>query len=108
MAVLSAVGPVGLLTPVPGGAEWLVGLTQWHGRLLTVVDAGRLFGNAPSAGRWLLVLRGAPCETALAVDELLGPSAAADSTATPIDAATLARHPAFQPGAAGRPPQTES
>lgn len=98
--LLLETGAAGPLTPVPGGAPWLAGLAQWHGRLLTVVDAGRLFGGAPSRCRWLLALRGLPCDVALGVDEL---NPGADGpTPLPLDAAALRSHPAFAPGAAGR------
>jgi hypothetical protein len=98
---LAEYGTPGARTPVPGAAPWLLGLVQWHGRLLTVVDAGRLFGSAPVRGASILVLRGLACEMALAVDQALEPGSevAAD---VHLDAATFAAHPAFQPGAAGR------
>jgi chemotaxis signal transduction protein len=92
-------GVPGGRTPVPGTASWLLGLAQWRGRLLTVVDAGLLFGGGPTRGASILVLRGLPCETALAVDQVL------DANDEPpadlhLDAAVLTAHPAFQPGAA--------
>lgn len=95
-------GTLGPLTPVPGAASWLVGLAQWHGRLLTVVDAGRLFGRSPTTGRTLLVLRDLPCETALVVDEAFKASEDGPPADLHLDAATLRAHPAFRPGAAGR------
>ena len=98
---LAEYGTPGARTPVPGAAPWLLGLAQWRGRLLTVVDAGRLFGSAPVRGASILVLRGLACEMALAVDEVLDPSSetAADLH---LDAAALAAHPAFHPRAAAR------
>jgi hypothetical protein len=95
-------GVPGGRTPVPGAAPWLLGLAQWRGRLLTVVDAGLLFGNAPVRGASVLVMRGLACETALAVDEVLE-SGTEPSKQLHLDAAALAAHPAFQPGAARRP-----
>jgi hypothetical protein len=105
---LAEYGPAGALTPVPGAAPWLVGLAQWHGRLLTVVDAGRLFGGSPTRGRLLLVLRELPCETALAVDEVLGSNETPEATDVRLDAVTLRAHPAFRPGAAGHVPAEAS
>jgi hypothetical protein len=96
-------GAAGPLTPVPGAAPWLAGLGQWHGRLVTVVDAGRLFGRAPSRCRWLLALRGLACDVALGVDELNPPADPDDPPIVHLDAAALRAHPAFAPGAAGRP-----
>jgi chemotaxis signal transduction protein len=98
---LAEYGTPGARTPVPGAAPWLLGLVQWRGRLLTVVDAGQVFGSAPVRGASILVLRGLACEMALAVDQVLDNSSeiAADLH---LDAAVLAAHPAFQPGAAGR------
>jgi hypothetical protein len=98
---LAEYGIPGGRTPVPGAAPWLLGLAQWDGRLLTVVDAGQLFGGRPVRGTSILVLRGLPCEAALAVDEML--DAASEGPADlHLDVATLSAHPAFQPGAAGR------
>jgi hypothetical protein len=98
--VLLEVGTAGPLTPVPGGQPWLAGLAQWRGRLITVVDGGRLFGHAPASCRWLVALRGLACETALGVDELLGSAGAEDTADLVLDVAALAGHPALQPGAA--------
>ena len=103
-AVLLEVGEAGPLTPVPGAQPWLKGLAQWRGRLITVVDAGRLFGHGPSACRALVALRGLPCEVALGVDELLGRAGDDEAADVRLDAAALAAHPAFQPGAAVRAP----
>ena len=96
------VGAAGPLTPVPGAQPWLAGLAQWGGRLITVVDAGRLFGRTPATCRWLLALRGLPCEVALGVDELPSPTDTAEAADVRLDAAALAAHPAFQAGAASR------
>jgi hypothetical protein len=102
MDLLVASGASGRLTPVPGAPAWLAGLGQVDGRLITVVDAGRLFAQSASTCRWLLTLKGVPCEVALGVDELLGVPGADGEADLRLDAATLGRHPAFQPGAAGR------
>jgi twitching motility protein PilI len=102
--VLLEVGEAGPLTPVPGAQPWLAGLAQWRGRLITVVDAGRLFGREPSSCRALVALRGLPCEVALGVDELLGRAGDEEPADVRLDAAALAAHAAFQPGAAVRAP----
>src|SRR6188472_4246927 len=59
---LADYGTPGARTPVPGAAPWLQGLVQWRGRLLTVVDAGLVFGSGPVRGASILVLRGLACE----------------------------------------------
>jgi hypothetical protein len=100
--LLDATGPAGHLTPVPGAPEWLCGLGQFRGRLVSVVDAGRLFAGRPSSCRWVLALKGLPCEVALGVDELLGAAGRDGPVDMRLDAACLGLHPAFQPGAAGR------
>gem|GEM_PF-6721391 len=99
--LLLEAGSAGPLTPVPGAATWLAGLAQWHGHLVTVVDAGQLFGRSRSCCRWLLALRGLACDVTLGVDEL---NPLPDPAQLPrrLDAATLRAHPAFAPGAAGR------
>jgi hypothetical protein len=101
--VLLEAGSAGPLTPVPGAAKWFAGLGQWHGHLVTVVDAGQLFGHAPSRCRWLLALRGLACDVTLGVDELNPTPDPAQPQPRRLDLATLRAHPAFAPGAAGRP-----
>jgi len=92
----------GRLTPVPGAPSWLAGLGHFRGRLITVVDAGRIFAKSASTCRLLLTLKGLPCEVALGVDEFLGPGSEGSQVDVCLDAGLLARHSAFQPGAAGR------
>lgn len=102
--VVLEVGRTDQVTPVPGGSPWLVGMIQWRGRLLTALDAGRLFGYRPCQARWLVVLRGLRVDTALIVDAIVGtedPNGTADLV---LDAEALAAHPALQPGAAAGVP----
>jgi chemotaxis signal transduction protein len=94
------IGRIDQLSPVPGGSPWLLGLIQWRGRLLTVVDAGRLFGYEPSHGGWLVVLRGLHVDTALAVDGILGTEDPDGKADVVLDSEALSAHPALQPGAA--------
>jgi hypothetical protein len=98
------VGRVDRITPVPGGAPWLAGLVQWRGRLLTLIDAGRLFGRCPSRARWIVVLRGLRVETALVVDAILGTDDKGGTADLVLDTEALAAHPALQPGAAAGAP----
>jgi len=103
-SAVQEVGRVDHLTAVPGGSAWLLGMIQWRGRLLTVLDAGRLFGYRPCQARWLVVLRGLRVDTALIVDAIVGtedPDGTADLV---LDAEALAAHPALQPGAAASSP----
>jgi len=100
--LLVETGAAGPLTPVPGAPRWLAGLGQWRGRLVTVVDAGQLFAGSSASCRWLLALKCVPCDLALGVDELLGAEAEDAPADVRLDATALGRHPAFQPGAAGR------
>jgi hypothetical protein len=103
-SVVLEVGRIDSITPVPGGADWLAGLVQWRGRLLTLIDAGRLFGLRPTQGRWIVVLRGLRVETALVVDALLGTDDPGGTAALVLDSEALAAHPALQPGAAAGAP----
>jgi len=100
--VIEAVDVAGPVVAVPGAEPWLRGLTVWHGRLHTSVDAGLLFGSGPTAGAGLIVLKGLGIDTALAVDELPRPIREGESADREIGLETLAAHPAFQPGAAIR------
>jgi chemotaxis signal transduction protein len=86
--------------PVPGSAPWLIGLIAWRGRLLTLVDAGRLFGEAPSRGGALVLLKGLPVETALAVDDTPRPTVGPGEGARRLELPALQALPALQPGAA--------
>lgn len=99
--LLAEVRLAGKLTPIPGAPAWLAGLTQRKGRLMTVVDAGRLFGQATWSGKFVITLKGLPCELALGVDSLPGSPADGEQAERTLDAALLASHPAFQRGAAG-------
>jgi chemotaxis signal transduction protein len=98
--LVAEVGSPGPVVDVPHGAEWLLGLIQWRGRLLTLVDAGQLFGLRRSGGAKLVVLRNLNVETALAVDQVIGTENADVSADVVLDAARLQAHPSFQPGAA--------
>lgn len=94
---------VGHRVPVPGAAEWCLGLVQWRGRLLTLLDAGRLFGTEPSRPRYQVVLSLPDIETALAIDAFLdlhGDDAPCDVVLEDEQLQTLAE---LQPGAAGVP-----
>ncbi|HTE05702.1 MAG TPA: chemotaxis protein CheW [Planctomycetota bacterium] len=103
-AAVLMVGSYEHVAQVPGSSHWLLGLIQWRGRLLTVVDAGRLFGYQPSRPRHIIVLRGLRVDTALAVDTILAledPGGIADLV---LDVEALSAHPALQPGAAASAP----
>ncbi len=103
-SVVLEVGRVQQITPVPGGSVWLVGLIQWRGRLLTVLDAGRLFGYRPCQAKWLVVLTGLRVDTALIVDAIVGTDDRDGTADLVLDAEALAAHPALQPGAAASVP----
>jgi chemotaxis signal transduction protein len=98
--VVSEVGTPGPTVEVPHGAEWLHGLVQWRGRLLTLVDAGLLFGLRRSRAAKLVVMRNLNVETALAVDQIIGTPHSSESAEVVLDAERLRSHAAFQPGAA--------
>jgi len=100
--VVSGVCGRGPMVPVPHARPWCLGLVSLHGRLMTLVDAGLLFFDEPSAGRNDVVLKDLPVDTALAVDVLLGTGTDPDGVELGLDRRTLARHPAFQLGAAAR------
>ena len=92
---------VGRHVSVPGAAAWCLGLVQWRGRLLTLLDAGRIFGAAPSRPRYQVVLALDRVETALAFDEhpsLCGDEAPCDVL---LDEERLRGLAQLQPGAAG-------
>lgn len=98
--VTSGVGPAVPCVRVPRCAPWLLGLIQWRGGLLTLLDAGVLFGERPCRPTRLVVLRNLKVDAALAVDEILRPADAAQPADLVLDHAALAAHPALQPGGA--------
>lgn len=102
--VLSEWCDLGPQVAVPGAAPWCLGLVQWRGRLLTLLDAGLLFGRESSRGRHQLVLRGLEVETALAVDEVLDLDPAGAPANVELGLEDLRRHPAFQIHAASGGP----
>ena len=91
---------VGPCVPVPGSVPWCLGVVSWRGRLLAILDAGRLFGRHPTSARHQLVLKGLDIETALAVDEVIHTVGNDPAPDVALDLETLRHHPAFQPGAA--------
>ncbi|MGM0412583.1 MAG: chemotaxis protein CheW [Pseudomonadota bacterium] len=60
-------------TPLPGAADWFLGLVNRRGELLTLVDLGAwLLGQPAAPGGDLLVLRRGAAATALRVDDVFG------------------------------------
>lgn len=100
--VVSGVCDRGRLVAVPGTQPWCLGLVALHGRLMTLVDAGLLFFGEPTGGRSEVVLKDLAVDTALSVDALLGTGRDTSGVVLALDRAALARHPAFQLGAAAR------
>jgi chemotaxis signal transduction protein len=98
--LVAEVGTRGPVAEVPYGAAWLHGLVQWRGRLLTLVDAGLLFGLRRSRSTKLVVLRNLEVDTSLAVDQILGTEEPDEPAELVLDAERLRCHPAFQLGAA--------
>lgn len=91
--------------PVPATQPWCLGLVQVHGRLLSLVDGGTLFGDAPSgAGGPSILFKGLDVETALLVDHVLGVFPTAEDADVELDLAALRAHPAFAPCGAGAAP----
>lgn len=91
----------GRVLPVPGAAAWLTGMVACRGRVLSLADAGALFGAGNATGDWMVVLKGLSVNAALRVD---GSPRLPDTNSSPeftIDLAALAGHEAFQFGAAG-------
>lgn len=98
--VVAEVAELGPTVAVPGAATWCLGLVQWRGRLLTLIDAGQVFGRGPATPRQQVVLAGLQVEAVLAVDELINVFGDDEPADVVVDRSTLARHPAFQAGAA--------
>lgn len=73
LAAVDEISPALPWTPLPGAAEWFIGLVNRRGELLTLVDLGAwLWGEtAPDEGD-LLVLRRGAVATALRVDDVVG------------------------------------
>lgn len=69
------VARLGSLTPVPFGPAALAGISNFHGRLLTVWDLTKLLSLATGhagASSWMLVLGRGRDELAVLADEVLG------------------------------------
>ena len=95
------------ITPVPHVPEWVLGVTNLRGDIVSVVDLGSLCGLAAPAAeapRRILVVRGAPGDTAacLVVDKVEGlarlsrdsiqpPRAALEERIAPVRTADSAR-----------------
>ncbi|MED5330621.1 MAG: hypothetical protein VX916_04965 [Planctomycetota bacterium] len=100
---VECVDDIGNPVVVPGATSWCCGLVRCGGRLMTLLDAGLLFGHRPCKARFLVVLKNLPVETALAVDQILVDGASPSEADVILNSETLRDHPAFQPGAAAAP-----
>jgi hypothetical protein len=99
--VMTEVLATGRIVRVPGGSPaWLVGLAAWRGRVVTLVDAGRVFGSGPARGPWMVVLKDLAVDTALLVDGEPRLAGAGDVADLVLDRDSIASHAAFQPGSA--------
>ena len=73
LAAVDEISPALPWTPLPGAADWFVGLVNRRGELLTLVDLGAWFWDEPArADGDLLVLRRGAVATALRVDDVVG------------------------------------
>lgn len=53
---LAGVVAPGPLQPLPHAAAWVLGVTAWRGRAITVIDLARLVGaGSGTAGKWLML-----------------------------------------------------
>lgn len=72
---LDAVIDCPALSQVPAAPAWLLGVAEYKGRLLPVVDLATVSGDAgataPTPGRQLLLLESAVQQLAFSVDEIL-------------------------------------
>jgi len=80
---VDGVGRIGALRAVPGAAPAVLGLTEWRGRIVTVIDlAAALYDRSPRLGEagWLLRLAAPLGHAALALSDSprLAPSDAND------------------------------
>ncbi|MFP4131805.1 MAG: chemotaxis protein CheW [Thiohalospira sp.] len=73
LAAVDEISPALPWTPLPGAAEWFIGLANRRGELLTLVDLGAwLLGEPAEADGGLLILRRGALATALRVDNVVG------------------------------------
>lgn len=60
LGCVDGLGDPGQIRRVPGAPTGVLGLTEWRGRLLSVLDLPRLLDDAPHEGRPCLVRLAAP------------------------------------------------
>lgn len=73
LAAVDEISPALPWTPLPGAADWFIGLVNRRGELLTLVDLGAWLWDEPTrADGDLLVLRRGAVATALRVDDVVG------------------------------------
>jgi chemotaxis signal transduction protein len=93
LCAVSGVAECGALRAIPGAPPPVLGVTEWRGHLLTVLDLPRLLGHTRPPGRALLV-RLAPPLAALAFHlpaTVRIAAAAVEPAPTLLDAPTLLR-----------------
>ena len=89
MSTVAEVVPVPVLTRIPGGPVWLLGVVNWRGRVLPVIDLRPLVGAAlaplPTSSR-LVVLTVDDVEAGLVADMVPGLLECADDALAPLPA----------------------
>ncbi len=55
LAHVAGLASCGVIRPVPGTPAVVLGLTEWRGTLLTVLDLARLLGRCPDAAEPCLI-----------------------------------------------------
>ncbi len=89
VVLIDEIIPPPKLTPVPGSADWLLGLTNVRGSLITIIDL-RLFVHRErtpiSSKSQVLITSADHHNTGLLVDEILGQRHFDLDTATAVDA----------------------
>lgn len=80
LAVVRSVGPMPMVTAVPGAPSVVTGLVAWRGRVIVLVDVG-----AARARPCAVVVQSGETTCALAVDRVIGYVGAAEAEGEAVD-----------------------
>jgi purine-binding chemotaxis protein CheW len=85
LEVVREIAPGRASTRLPGAPDWVVGLVNLRGTLVTVVDLSRRFGAESGKARQIIIVEACGKVFGLGVDEVKDVKAIADEAIEPVD-----------------------
>ena len=86
LQVVREIVPARATTRLPGAPDWVSGLVNLRGTLLTVVDLPRRLGSQEDRGRQIIIVEACGKAFGIGVDDVRDVHTAADGTVEPVEA----------------------